>query len=113
MDYFNQQTLRNTWMVGVASVVVIMTTFNGCKKSNPLGVGQCNDWDKEAETYVAAVNAFSEDPSVANCEKMKRAGVDYLKAAEKCAKWHPEAVKSAKEAIKMYEDIDCSEFASN
>jgi len=112
MNYLTKGTLRRTLVLTIASVAVIMTSLSGCKKSNPLG-GGCNDWDKETDTYVAAVTAFSEDPSVTNCEKMRKAGIDYLKAAERCAKWHPEAVKNAKEAIKMYEDIDCSEFADN
>ena len=113
MNCLRKSTWRKTLSLGLASIAVISFSMSGCKKTNPLGLGGCDDWDKEIEGYVAAVNAFSENPSVANCEKLRKAGVDYLKAAEKCAKWYPEAVKSAKEAIKMYEDIDCSEFGNN
>lgn len=112
MNYLTKGTLRRTLVLTIASVAVIMTSLSGCKKSNPLGLGGCDDVLKLSEAFSSAVNAFSENPSVANCDKMKKIGVDYLNAARKC-NLYPEYRKTAEEAIADWEDMDCSEFGDN
>ncbi len=112
MNYFSKNTLRRTLALGLASVAVIMTSLGGCKKSNPLGLGGCDDVLKMSESFSNAINAFSEDPSVANCNKMKKIGEDYLKAARNC-NLYPEYKKAAEEAIADWKDMDCSEIAGD
>lgn len=112
MNYLTKKTLRKTLVLTIASVAVIATSLSGCKKANPLGIGGCDDVLKKSEAFSNAIKAFSDDPSVANCDKMKKIGEDYLKAARNC-NLYPEYKKAAEEAIADWKDMDCSEFTDN
>lgn len=104
--------MRRTLVLTIASVAVIATSMSGCKKANPLGVSGCDDVVRTSEAFSNAIKAFSEDPSVANCEKMKKIGEDYLKAARNC-NLYPEYKKQAEEALADWKDMDCSEYGDN
>jgi len=57
--------------------------------------------------------AFSEDPSVANCQILKKAGEDYIDAARKCTTLYPGLREEAEEAWAEWKDLDCSQYANN
>ncbi|HWL00408.1 MAG TPA: hypothetical protein VNQ55_10690 [Parapedobacter sp.] len=111
MNYLSKCALRRTLVLAIASVALIATSMSSCKKSNPLG-GGCNDVLKLSEDFSNAINAFSENPSVANCDKMKKVGEDYLKAARNC-NLYPEYQKTAEEALADWKDMDCSDFGND
>ncbi|MEC3880371.1 hypothetical protein [Parapedobacter sp. 10938] len=111
MNCFKKGTLRRTWVLGIVSVAVATTALTGCKKANPLGLGGCDDLVKKSEQFSKAALAFSEDMSVANCQKYKKAGEDYLKAARKC-NMYPELREAAEEAMEEWGDMDCSEISN-
>jgi|SRR5690606_13331905 len=111
MNYFSKNILRRTLAIGLGSVAVIMTSLSGCKKANPLGLGGCDDATKNAMAFSEAIQAFSENPSVANCNKMKKIGEDYLKAARKCSIMNVR--EEAEEALAEWSDMDCSEMVEN
>ncbi len=109
MNYLSENTFRRTLVLGLAAVALIMTSLSGCKKANPLGLGGCDDLVKRSETFSNAIQAFSEDMSVANCQKVKKTGEDYLKAARNC-NMYPELKKAAEDAMEDWGDFDCSEY---
>lgn len=111
MNYFSKNTLRRTLALGLASVAVIMTSLSGCKKASPLGLGGCDNAAKSAKAFSEAIQAFYESPSVANCEKMKKIGEDYLKAARKCSAMNVK--EEAEEALAEWKDMDCNEAVEN
>lgn len=92
--------------MGLAAVI----SMGGCKKSSPLGPRGCADVGRFSKAFSEAVQAFSADPSVANCQKMKETGEDYLQAARNC-NLYPEYREKAEEALAQWKDIDCSEVA--
>ncbi|EPR73343.1 hypothetical protein ADIWIN_1774 [Winogradskyella psychrotolerans RS-3] len=60
----------------------------GCSSSDDsddLSSG-CNNWSElylaQANAYSAAFNAYATDPSVANCQSYKTAGLNYIDALE-------------------------------
>ncbi|HWK59592.1 MAG TPA: hypothetical protein VNQ80_19780 [Parapedobacter sp.] len=112
MNYLGKHAVRRTLALSIASIAVIATSMSSCKKASPIGARGCDDVLKMSEAFSKAINAFSEDPSVANCDKMKKIGVDYLKAAQNC-NLYPEYKKAAEDAIADWKDMDCSEFADN
>lgn len=109
MNYFSKNTLRSTLAMGLASVVVTAASLSGCKKSNPLGINSCDDVVKKSEAFSKAAQAFSENMSVANCQKLKELGEDYLKAARNCT-LYPNYKEAAEQALAEWGDFDCSEY---
>ncbi len=95
---------------GLASVALMMTALSGCKKENPLGVGGCDDVVRKSQAFTNALTAFQADMSVANCQKLKSVGEEYLNAARKCT-LYPEHREAAEEALEAWGTFDCSEFA--
>ena len=112
MNYLRKSTWRKTLSLGLASIAVISFSMSGCKKANPLGLGGCDDVVKLAESYGKAWKEFSEDPSVANCEKWKKILQDYYNAAKKCT-LYPNYLDDVEDIQKELGDIDCSEYANN
>lgn len=112
MNYLSKSTWRSVLSLGLASAALITISMSGCKKANPLGLGGCDDLVKKSEAFSEAAQSFSENTSVANCEKYKKAGEDYLKAARNC-NLYPELREAAEQAMAAWGDMDCSEFADN
>ena len=96
------------FVLAIASASVL--SMGGCKKSSPIGPRGCADVGRFSKAFSEAVQAFSADPSVANCQKMKETGEDYLKAARNC-NLYPEYREKAEEALAQWKDIDCSDVA--
>lgn len=112
VNYLSKSTWRRTLSLGLASIAVITFSMSSCKKTNPLGLGGCDDLVKKSEAFSKAAQSFSEDMSVANCQKYKKAGEDYLKAARNC-NLHPELREAAEQAMAEWGDMDCGEFGNN
>lgn len=91
-------------MVGLA--LLMLVPLSGCKKSGP-GSHRC-DFERQQEAYNSAIIALFEDQTVANCERVKKTGVDYIRAVERCSGLIPSVVAGAREAVKAYEDLDCA-----
>ncbi len=109
MNYLRKNTLRRSLALGLLSVSVIMTSLSGCKKSDPLGINSCDDVVTKAKAFTDAAQAFSDDMSVDNCQKLKKLGEDYLKAARNC-NLYPQYREAAEQALADWEDFDCSEY---
>ncbi len=77
------------------SCFIIFIGFTSCSKDSILNPDRClnGSWiqevEKELNAWVAATNTYGEDPTKANCEKYKSAGVDYLNALDKIKKCVP------------------------
>ncbi len=112
MNYLSKHTLRRTLVLTITSVAVIATSMSGCKKTNPLGLGGCDDVVRLSESYVKAWQAFADESSVANCEKLKKTLQDYFKAAKKCT-LYPNYLEEVEEAQRQVGDLNCSEVANN
>jgi hypothetical protein len=66
--------------------LVVLTGFVSCSKDDALGPAGCNNWSEkylsQAEAYSNASAAYSNDPTVTNCNKLKTEGLNYVKALE-------------------------------
>ncbi|MGV3763305.1 hypothetical protein [Parapedobacter sp.] len=109
MNYFSKNLPRRSFTLGLVSVALVITSLGGCKKANPVGLGGCDDLVKKSEDFSKAAQAFSADMSAANCQKYKKAGEDYLKAARNC-NLYPELREAAEQAMDDWSDMDCSAF---
>ncbi len=79
--------------------VILVTTglffFIGCKKSGGPGGGVgCS---QSAQTYIDAAKAYSDNPTTANCEKMRRSAINLL---EKCPSFYTGEQKETIEELK-------------
>ena len=110
MNYLSKKTLHRTLALTVGSVALVMVSMSGCKKSPLDGRRACDDLVKQSEAFRDALETFYEDMSVANCQKLKKIGEDYIKAARNC-NWHPEMKQAAEEAMEQWGDFDCNEYA--
>lgn len=70
------------------SLFLIFMGLMGCSSSDDDGIlnSNCNNW---SEQYLAQANAFSDasilytnDPTLANCQNYKAAGLNYVEALE-------------------------------
>lgn len=109
MNYLRKSALRSTLALGFASIALTMTALSGCKKENPLGVGGCDDVVRKSQAFADALTAFQMDLSVANCQKLKSVGEDYLNAARKCT-LYPKYKEAAEEALADWGTFDCSAY---
>lgn len=70
----------------IASSLVVLIGFVGCSKDDGIGPAGCTNWSEkylsQAEAYSNASIAYSNDPSVSNCNKLKTEGLSYVKALE-------------------------------
>jgi hypothetical protein len=70
----------------IANGLAILTTLVGCSKDDALGPAGCNNWSEkylsQAQAYSNASAAYSNDPTVANCNKLKTEGLNYVKSLE-------------------------------
>tara|TARA_R110002049_G_scaffold41392_1_gene124706 strand:+ start:1726 stop:2073 length:348 start_codon:yes stop_codon:yes gene_type:complete len=70
----------------IASSLVVLTGFASCSKDDGLGPAGCNNWSEkylsQAQAYSDASAAYSNDPTVTNCNKLKTEGLNYAKALE-------------------------------
>ena len=113
MNYLKKNTVRRTWMLGVASITVMMFSLSGCKKDNPLSAGRgCANLGKSSDAFYSAYLAFSENPSAANCEKFKKSLEAYYNDARSCTGgMYKDLWAEAEEALEEWEDLNCSEVA--
>lgn len=75
------------FLIGCSAI--LMGLSNGCSKSSPLNPEACDgnsSWAERIQSEIAdwsaAITTYSNDPTAANCEKYKTAGVNYLDALE-------------------------------
>ena len=114
MNYFSKKNLHRTLTLGLTPIAVMMISLSGCKKSNPLTGGvACDSFVKSSEAFSNAILAFSGDPSVANCQKMKNVGEEYWNAAKRCPTISAALMKEAEEGWAEWRDMDCTEYAEN
>ncbi|MCM4171970.1 hypothetical protein DHD32_10790 [Arenibacter sp. TNZ] len=70
----------------IASSLVVLIGFVGCSKDDGLSPVGCNNWSEkylsQAQAYSDASAAYSNDPSVTNCNKLKTEGLNYVKSLE-------------------------------
>jgi hypothetical protein len=70
----------------IANGLVMLTAFVGCSKDDGIGPAGCNNWSEkylsQAQAYSDASAAYSNDPTVTNCNKLKTEGLNYAKALE-------------------------------
>ncbi|PXX27427.1 hypothetical protein [Arenibacter sp. ARW7G5Y1] len=70
----------------IASNLLMLSGFVGCSKDDGIGTAGCTNWSEkylsQAESYTNALTAYSNDPSVSNCNKLKTEGLSYVKALE-------------------------------
>ncbi|MCM4151079.1 hypothetical protein DHD05_05695 [Arenibacter sp. N53] len=70
----------------IAGSLVVLTGFVSCSKDDGLGPVGCNNWSEKylshAQAYSDASAAYSNDPSVTNCNKLKTEGLNYVKSLE-------------------------------
>jgi len=70
------------------TILIIATlSLTSCGKDGPLGSNCLNgSWLENVETelnaWTEAIRSYNDDPSKANCENQKKAGLDYVKALE-------------------------------
>lgn len=71
----------------------------GCSKSNDKIDANCNNWSEQflaqANAYSEAANVYAEDPTMANCGKLKTAGLNYIDALESVIDCVPAASSQA------------------
>jgi len=86
----------------VVFIGFMLTSIGSCKKAvdNIIPGANCNDL---SETWVAALNAYSLDPSEANCEAYVDAFSDYVNG---CATLTSAQKKELNDEI---DAIDCSQ----
>ena len=119
MDYVRKSTVPNTSILGLALVAVMLITLGGCKKKigpldDGLGYGKvCDSYVESAKAFNDAIVAYSEDPTLASCQKMKSAGADYLEEARKCKALSQILKKEAEEHWANWNDVDCSVYAED
>ncbi len=81
-NLFNQKLK----IVLIANIIVICTAVLSCSKDDGLNSNSCENWSEkylsQAEAYSSASAAYSDDPSVTNCNKLKTEGLNYVKALE-------------------------------
>lgn len=110
MKYVNCRKVKNTiqssFTLVVSFVVLALAPMSSCKKDGA-GVGRC-DLDNQIQTYQAAVETFLATQNVTTCEQLKKAGIEYVRAAERCSLSHPSLVNSAKEAVAAFESLNCA-----
>ena len=77
----------------IANGVVMLTAIVGCSKDDGIGAAGCTNWSEkylsQAEAYSNASVAYSNDPSVSNCNKLKTEGLNYVNALEGILKCVP------------------------
>lgn len=54
------------------------------------------------------VDLWSNDPTTAQCEEMKKSAFDLLQQMRGC----PEGVVTVQEALEAWRDVDCSAFGN-
>lgn len=83
-------------------IAVCLTTLfglGGCSKNSPLSPNCLSgSWiknlEKELNAWSAASQLYGDDPTKANCENYKKAGVDYINALSKIKNCVPGGSKS-------------------
>lgn len=70
----------------IASSLVVLSGIVSCSKDDGLSPVGCNNWSEkylsQAQAYSDASAAYSNDPSVSNCNKLKTEGLNYVKSLE-------------------------------
>ena len=113
MNYLRKNAVRNTWVLGLILVALVMTSLGGCKKkAGPLGDGSgdghvCESLAVSSEAFAKAQLAYSANPSVANCQKMKETGEDYRSEVRKCEFATQDVKEKVEEWWVEWKDVDC------
>jgi len=80
--------IKKAKMLITALLVMAMIMNTGCSKNNPLNPLGCGTgtWAlqvaDEASAWSLAASTYGNDPSPANCQSYKNAGISYLDALE-------------------------------
>ena len=119
MNYIKKNTECNTWGLGLILVAVTLISLGGCKKKadppgDGLGGGRvCESLAASSEAFAKAQLAYSANPSVANCQKMKETGEDYRSEVQKCEFATQEVREKVEEWWAEWKDVDCSAYAED
>ena len=77
---------QKTRILKIANILVVCTVLLSCNKDDSLGLNSCDNWSEkflsQAEAYSMASAAYSNDPSVSNCNNLKAEGLNYVNALE-------------------------------
>ncbi|MCK0132581.1 hypothetical protein MWU59_13820 [Flavobacteriaceae bacterium F08102] len=105
------RSLKIAFTIGIIS----LSGFINCSKDD-LDNGACNNWSEKyldkAAAYSQAANAYSNDPTAANCNTMKEKGLSYVKALEGIINCVPtinqaEFNKEIREVKAEFNNMDC------
>lgn len=98
------KSLRNPKALYVLMAVFMLSLASACKKGG--GLHNC-DVTADLNELTAATQAFSNDPTVANCEAVKKVNLKLLQKLDKC----PSTLGSDwKTQIEDAKNMDCSDF---
>lgn len=77
---------QKTRIVIIANILVVFTGLLSCNNDDGLNSNSCENWSEnflsQSEAYSMASAAYSNDPSVSNCNNLKAEGLNYVNALE-------------------------------
>ena len=91
-------------VLAMGSFTIFSCSEDDSVDDNEMG-GVCSDFQTDWTGISDALTAYSENPTVQNCENYKSALREFYSAYADCAFWGPQY----QEAIDSIDDIDCSE----
>ena len=91
------QKIMNRSIYFLMALFFLFIGFIACSKSNEDKdkSANCDNWSEQyiaqANAYSATANVYTKDPTIANCQKYKAAGIKYIDALESAADCVPTA----------------------
>ncbi|WP_178986766.1 hypothetical protein [Winogradskyella helgolandensis] len=110
-------TRSNTLLITLLISFIVVTGCGGSDDDGNFNNTDCNDWSEhylaQANAYSAASNAYATDPTLANCQNYKSAGLNFIDALEDVIDCVPNANREGFLAdIEQYRDdintTDCN-----